>query len=158
MVEFQQENDHKSFVSRTLKPISIVQVGNQILAPLTAGLEYSQENKAFGMAASYGKLPTNLPLGTARGHTLSFTNPASRRAPEEPDEFPISEGFIRYKISPYTEALATLHDQLVDIGFNTGKLLDVKKALPDPADSAGCAGQVWGTQPKGVRAIFFGFL
>jgi hypothetical protein len=132
MTDSKPDPAEDSFVEGTRQPISIVEVGNQVLAPLMAGLEYAHNGRPFGMSVNYSSLATGIPLGTPKHHTASFTNPASRRTPPRPDGITLEDD-VSYKIAPYTEALAMLHDQVVDIGFKTGNLLDIRRTLPDLA-------------------------
>lgn len=119
----------RSFVGRTVAPIGIVEVGNQILTPLLAGLENSRDEP--GVVGDMMKgLKTQLPLGNSRYSQASFHNVRERRKPAPEGEFESADMFPRYTDSNFTKALATLHDQVVDIGKNLGQVFDPLSAVP----------------------------
>ena len=118
-----------SFTEKAVGPIGILEVANRILTPLLGGLENSRMNEDGAVGSMFKGLHTQLPLGNSRHTQMSFSSQEMRRAEIgkiDPDEglFPV------YTSSPYTEALSTLHDQVVDVGKNMGLIFDPLKVVP----------------------------
>jgi|GEM_PF-6850189 len=112
------------------KPITIIEVGNQVLAPLMAGLMFSWNSNPMGKAFADNLPKIKVPMGTDMRHTASFTAPELRRNPDADDEWDDGMESHPFEISPYTKALALLHDQLLEVGLHTGDLIN-HHALPN---------------------------
>jgi hypothetical protein len=124
------------FHDKVDRPITMLEVGNLVVAPLVGGLETSIHGKPKG--DRYRELGTQIPLGTHVIRAMSFSDPMKlrhkpRRA-EEDIQLDDPEPQPEVRISSYTQGLAILHKELVSIGYHMGKTLDVKATLPELKD------------------------
>lgn len=112
---------------KTIEDLNAAQIGNQLLAPLLAGL-HSNTNGPYG-EEKY-KLKTKVPLGIETAYAASFREPKRSRIIHPGNH---SKPYKKPEISYLTSALDEIHQQLIDICYNFGNLFNLAK-LPDGAE------------------------
>lgn len=120
---------HKGYREQLTRRISLIEVGNQVFAPLLAGLQNSLEGMPSGFATDFKGLNTHIPLGNEYRPQQSFYDQQSRRPKVKKDsdddlELDYERDYPTYKISPFTRALGVLHNEVVDVGYNMGAVID----------------------------------
>ncbi len=122
---------------RSVDDLSITEIGNNIMAPLLAGLINSSSGGKSGFASTMKhSLSSKVPLGSPIRLTETFPNGhvMRMRAKPDPDVFVFHDEEEASKLLPtiseFTDGIDKLHRQLLDVGYNMGQLIPPEN-LPD---------------------------